>query len=169
MAESAKMLYIKPLKIFSHRDTIYLYARLARKPTQAYREPDYDPLLAIHRIQEVEARERLYEYPMDYDFEEVFNRNFGIIKEKALQVEVEFSGFAARYAAERMWSPDQKVKQRESHLTLTFTASSAAEAISWVLSFGEEAKVNKPRWLVKEVIEKVRGMLGTYGISQLKQ
>jgi hypothetical protein len=37
------------------------------------------------------------------------------------------------------------------------------------LSCGEEAKVNKPQWLVKEVIEKVRGMMGTYGILQLKQ
>ena len=40
--------------------------------------------------------------PKNYDFEKLFNREFGIIKEEAFKVRVEFSGWAARYVAERI-------------------------------------------------------------------
>ena len=163
MAASPKTFYIKPLKIFSHRDTIYLHARLARKPSSPYTKPDYDPLLAIHRIVEVEPTDRQFEYPNDYDFEEVFNKNFGIIKDDAFEVEVEFSGFAARYVAERMWSPNQQIRPvDDDKIVLTFDATSVPEVISWLLSFGEEARLMRPDWLVEEVKEKIEMLSGAY-------
>lgn len=163
MAESAKTFHIKPLKIFSHRDTIYLHARLARKPSQAYKEPDYDPLLAIHRIQDVKLTERCFEYPTDYDFEEIFNRNFGIIKEEAFRVAVEFTGFAARYVAERMWSTDQKISRiKNGGIRLIFSVSSESELKAWLLSFGEEARLIKPKRLAKAMAATIGRMQEKY-------
>ena len=43
MEKKAKTYHIKPLKIFSYRDTMYLNARLAREPGKVYGEPDFDP------------------------------------------------------------------------------------------------------------------------------
>jgi predicted DNA-binding transcriptional regulator YafY len=106
--------------------------------------------------------ERLYEYPTDYDFEEVFNRNFGIIKEEAFKVEVKFTGFAASYASERIWSPDQRLQRGHDNVTVTFSASSVPEVVSWVLSFGDEAKLNEPAWLVKELVQKAKKMIRAY-------
>lgn len=166
-AKVAKTFYIRPLKIFSHHDTLYLHARLARKPGKPYREPDFDPLLAIHRIKKAEVTDRLFQFPEDYDFEKTFNQNFGIIKKESFEVVVEFTGFAARYVPERIWSPDQQVvKKKGGNVKLTFTASSKPELMAWVLSFGDEAKLIKPNWLVDEVRQTVERMQKGYSESR---
>ncbi len=85
-----------------------------------------------------------------------------MIKDDAFEVEVEFTGWAARYVSERIWSPDQKIFQKNGKTILTFSASSEPELISWVLSFGEEAKLNKPEGLAKEVREVTENMSNIY-------
>lgn len=77
----AKRFLVMPLKIFSHNDTIYLSARYAGKPGGPPAAREYDPLLAVHRVREVTMTDRSFVYPRDYNFEEIYNRNFGIIKE----------------------------------------------------------------------------------------
>jgi len=152
MADRAKTFFIKPLKIFSQKDTVYLHARMAGYPGKPYKEPDFDPLLAIHRIKNLELTERSFEFPKDYDFEKFFNQNFGVIKEEDFKVEMEFTGYATEYVAERIWSPDQKlIKKKDGTAKLKFSASSEPELISWVLSFGDEAKVVKPNWLIDKI------------------
>lgn len=163
MAQRAKVFFVKPFKLFSHKDTIYLHARLARAPGKTYKKPDFDPLLAAHRITKVEITEKKFEFPTDYDFEKVFNKNFGVIKEEAFKVEIEFTGWAAAYVSERIWSPDQKiVKKRDGKTKLIFSASSEPELISWVLSFGGKAKIIKPKWLVEEVADMINSMEEVY-------
>jgi predicted DNA-binding transcriptional regulator YafY len=162
MATRAKTYYIKPLKIFSHKDTIYLHARMAKYPGKPYKEPDFDPLLAIHRMKSIDITDRFFEFPKDYNFEKAFNKNFGVIKEDAFDVEVEFSGYAAAYVSERIWSPDQKIVKKNGTTKLKFSASSEPELISWVLSFGDEAKVMKPKWLIKGIKNQFRAMNNAY-------
>jgi len=158
-----KTYYIKPLKIFSHHDTVYLHAQRAREPGKAYREPEYDPLLAVHRMKKVELTERRFEFPANYDFEKTFNLNFGIIKEKSFEAEVEFSGWAARHVSERIWSPDQKMrKMGKGRLLLSFSASSEPELISWVLSFGDEARLLKPERLAEKTAATIESMRESY-------
>jgi len=166
MAEESKTYYIKPLKLFSQKETIYLHARMARKPGAAYKKPKFDPLLAVHRIVAIEQTGRSFEYPRDYDFETVFNQNFGVIKEKAFEVATELTGFAASFVAERIWSPDQTIEDnQDGSIRLTFKTSSAEEFIAWVLSYGEEARVLEPDWMVREVAERVRAMNRIYSDS----
>jgi predicted DNA-binding transcriptional regulator YafY len=162
MASRAKTFYIKPLKIFSHKDSVYLHAHLARAPGKPYRQPEFNPLLAVHRIRKVEITGRLFAYPKNYDFDKVFKQNFGVIKEDAFDVEVEFTGWAAQYVSERIWSPDQKIVQNNGKTVLTFSASSERELISWVLSFGDEATLLKPAWLSEEVLKSINRMQKVY-------
>lgn len=163
LEEKPKSFYIKPLKIFSHHDTVYLHARKAKTPGKPYRTPDFDPLLAIHRVRKVELTERSFEPDEKYDFEKIYNRHFGIIKNGAFQVEVEFTGWAARYVSERVFSPDQKIiKKGKNRIRLIFTASSEPELISWVLSFADEARLIGPEWLMKKVKYAVKEMNDYY-------
>ena len=163
MQKKAKTYHIKPLKIFSYRDTLYLHARLAREPGKAYQEPDFDPLLAIHRLKKVEITERGYEYPADYDFDEVFDKSFGVMKDDCFEVEVEFTGWAAQYAMERTWSHDQKIsKIDDDKIRLTFSASSDVELIAWILSFGADVKILNPDWIADAVVDKARSMVTLY-------
>jgi predicted DNA-binding transcriptional regulator YafY len=163
MAQEAKTFYLKPLKIFSHKDTIYLHARMAKFPGKTYKEPKFDPLLAIHRIKTLEVTERTFEFPENYDFEKIFNQNFGVIKEAAFGVVVEFSGYAAKYVSERNWSPDQALTELPGgKIRISFTASSIPELVSWVLSFGDEARLLDPDWLVKDLSAVIKKMAGQY-------
>ncbi len=163
MSGKLKTFYIKPLKIFSHHDTIYLHAGMARNPGKTYKEPDFDPLLAMHRIKNVELTERMFEFPKNYNFEKIFNQDFGIIKEDNFKAEVEFTGWAAKYVTERIWSPDQKIiKKTDGKTRLIFSVSSEYELKGWVLSFADEARVVKPKWLVKEVKKTVSIMQEIY-------
>lgn len=163
MQKKAKTYHVKPLKIFTYRDALYLHARLAREPGKVYREPDFDPLLAIHRLNKVEMTDRSFEYPADYDFDEVFEKTFGFMKEESFKVEVELRGWAASYVAERIWSSDQKINYiNDDKIRLVFSAASEVELIAWILSFGEEARVIKPKWLLKELLKKVRSIINQY-------
>ena len=163
MEDKPKQFFIKPLKLFSHHETVYLHAQKARTPGKEYHVPDYDPLLAVHRIKDIKVTERLFKQPRDYDFEKFFNKNFGIRKDDAFEVEVEFKGWAARFAAERICSPDQKIKKLDEHkIRLIFTASSGPDVISWLLSFGEDAILIKPDRLVKELKSKIVKLADCY-------
>lgn len=163
IATRAKTFYVMPLKIFSYYDTVYLHARRARTPGTKYRAPKYNPLLAIHRIRKIEITDRLFEYPKDYDFDAVFNESFGIIKEDPFKVEVEFTGYSAKYAVERIWSPDQQIKKKgKGKIVLIFSASSKPELIDWLLSYGNEARVIKPRWLVENMKKEINLMQEVY-------
>ena len=152
MDEKPKTHTILPLKLFSYKDTIYLHARIYIGTGRKRNNMLYDPLLAVHRMKKVNMTDNVYEMPADYDFEKIFNKNFGVIKGKPFKVTAEFTGWAARYVVERIWSSDQKIiKKGKNKIVLEFTASSESEVISWILSFGEEAKVLKPEGLVKEM------------------
>jgi len=157
--ERAKTFHIKPLKIFSYKDALYLHAIRAKDPWQKkYLEPDFNPVLAIHRFKKVEVdhTKAQFEIPKDYDFQEAFNRTFGIIKDRSFTVVAEFADWAAVYVAERVWSNDQVIAKDDGKITIKFTASSDTEVISWILSFGDEARLLEPESLRKEVAEKVR-------------
>jgi len=107
--------------------------------------------------------DRSFEYPADYNFEDVFDKNFGFMKDDCFEVEVEFTGWSAHYVAERIWSPDQRITNiGDDKICLTFSASSNVELIAWILSFGEEAKVIKPEWVVKEILNKVKNTASLY-------
>ena len=102
----------------------------------------------------MEVTDRQFEFSSDYNFEKLFNKEFGVIKEDSFRVTVEFRGWGARFVSDRTWSPDQKlVKRKDGTLRLTFMTSSEPEFISWVLSFREEAKVLRPKRLVDRVKE----------------
>jgi predicted DNA-binding transcriptional regulator YafY len=79
------------------------------------------------------------------------------------------TGWAARYVAERIWSPDQKIEKKgKDTIRLTFKASSEPEVIGWLLSFGDEAKLVEPDWLIKSVKKTIDGMRGKYRDPKLK-
>ena len=158
-----KTYYIKPLKLFSSRDTIYIHARWSKPPGKKYKAPKFDPFLPIHRMKDIKLTDISYEYPSDYNFAKEFTGDFGIMKGERFKVTAEFTGWAAQYVAERMWSADQKITSLgDGKIRLAFTASSEPELIGWLLSFGENVKVISPKWIVNELGGKIEKMRGGY-------
>lgn len=162
----SRTFFIKPRKLFSHRDCLYLSAQLARHPGQKYKEADYDPLLAVHRIGAVELTERRFEPPAGDDFNARFNADFGVIKEEPFEVTADFRNWAAAFVSERIWSPGQKVTRRKDRsIRIRFKASSEVEVVSWILSFRSDCTLVRPKWLVKRLGGMLRDMLVAHGIN----
>jgi len=158
--KKAKTSRIKPLKIFSHRETVYVHARYAKEPGKLFKAAAYDPLLALHRIQSVALTDTPFTRPADYDFEKTFNEQFGVIKQKRFTVKAELTGWAAGYTAERRLSPDQKITRRKGgKLLIQFSATSEPEVLNWVLSLGAEAKLVEP----EELVGQLRAQLANVG------
>jgi len=152
-----KTFHIKPLKLFAKDDTIYLHAKLAKSPGKIFKSPKFDPLLVIHRIKTLEITEIHFEFPGNFDFEKAYNQTFGVMKEAVFQTTIKFSGYAAKYVQERIWSQDQIIKEKnDDAIELTFSAASPVETLSWVMSFGHEAKVLEPDWFVEEVKNEIQ-------------
>ncbi len=153
-ADEAKVLSIEPLKIFSHQDTIYLHVRRRNASDKMHYF-----LLALHRIQSIKVTAQDYNIPEDYNFDQFFNQNFGVIKQEPFPVTIEFKEFAAAYVAERTWNSEtRKEWMDDDTLILSFEVSSEFELIGWVLSWAGRAKVLEPEWLVNEIQNTIRDM-----------
>lgn len=159
----AKTFRIKPLKIFSNHENIYIHARYAKMPGRVFKDPGYDPLLALHRFSSVVVTDTPFKRPRDYDFEKVFNKHFGVIKGKSFTVRARLSGWAAKFAAERRMNPDQKIKKiADDRIEISFSATSRPEVLTWILSFGPEARLLAPRDLVKELKKRITETAALY-------
>lgn len=159
LEDSGKTFFIKPYKLFSYNNALYLHAGMARPPDAKIMKYTFDPLLAVHRFEEVTMTDRKFVFPQKYNFEKHFNQEFGIIKDNTFTVKLELEGYAAAYARERRFSPDQRIrKNKNGKYILTFTASSEPEVLAWVLSHGAEVKVLSPDWLlggVKKIVDSI--------------
>jgi predicted DNA-binding transcriptional regulator YafY len=140
---------------------------MARYPGRKFKEPGYDPLLAVHRITRVELTERLFEMPKDYGGS---NEGFGVMKDAPFAVMADFRNWAAIYVSERIWSPDQKIiRRKDGSIRLKFTASSEVEVLSWVLSFGGECTLVHPNRLVGTLKHNIELMGKCYGETDLQE
>jgi predicted DNA-binding transcriptional regulator YafY len=162
--ENADESRIKPLRIFSHRETVYVHARYAKEPGKLFQAAAYDPLLALHRFQSVTLTDTPFAKPDDYDFEKTFNEHFGVIKQKRFKVKAELTGWAAGFTAERKLSPDQKLTRRKGgKLLIEFSATSEPEVLNWVLGLGAEARLVAPEALVGQLRERLAVVGALYG------
>lgn len=161
--QEPKIFYIKPLKLFSKDDTIYLHAQIAKAPGKVYKAPKFDPLLVIHRIEALDITKVSFKFPDNFDFEKTYNQTFGVMKDDPFLIKIVFSGHAAKHVKERIWSHDQIIKEKKNEkIELTFTATSIVETLSWVMSFGHEAKVFGPDWFVEEVKDEIQKAASLY-------
>ncbi len=88
---------------------------------------------------------------------------FGTIKGECFTVQVLFTPEAAAYVYDRRWSSEQEVSLRDDgSLLLTIKAQSEPEILSWVLSFGAEAKVLVPEWLREDIKKQLAELLKNY-------
>ena len=163
-ATRAKTFRIKPLKIFAWNETLYVHARYAKMPGRPFKDPGYDPLLALQRFRRAGITDTPFRRPKNYDFEKSLNRHFGLIQGKSFKVAVRLKGWAADYAAERIWSPNQEVRwNKDGSVRITFSAVSMPETVSWVLRFGEMAKILRPRELKDAVRTRIEEVERLYG------
>lgn len=88
---------------------------------------------------------------------------FGLIEGDVMDVKVQFSREVADYFKERQWHPTQKVKQlKNGDVIVSFQAGGVDEIVSWVLSWGANAKLLSPSVVIERVLSHISTLKQNY-------
>lgn len=113
------------------------------------------------RIQSVKATGKTFERTQKFSLEKRLRDSFGVhAGEGQFEVVLQFSPRAADYIREKKWHPSQILRDlKDGGVELRMELSSLAEVQRWVLSWGGDAKVLKPRELAESVKNAAREIL----------
>jgi predicted DNA-binding transcriptional regulator YafY len=109
-------------------------------------------MFAIERMKSVEVLDELFSLSEEFKLDQVYQNLFGLIDEPVQTIRIQFTPDVAYLIKERRWHPSQQVEGlKDGSVIVTFTAGGMDELASWVLSWGQEAKVLEPQVLVEAV------------------
>ncbi len=105
------------------------------------------------RIQSVKPTGKTFERPQKFSLEQRLRDSFGVYSgEGEFDVVIRFNARAADYIREKKWHPSQTLRDlKDGGAELKLKLSSLAEVQRWVLSWGGDAQVLKPKELVESV------------------
>ncbi|MEW6775778.1 MAG: transcriptional regulator [Bdellovibrionota bacterium] len=149
---------IEPLTLLTHKQGLYL---LARK-----RKEEKVLTFAVDRIVSFDLLGDVFDYPEDYSPRKQTEGAFGIVAgEGRYRVKIRFAPGLSSLVTERRFHPTQSVtQQRDGGTILEMTLSAlSGELLSFVLSFGPDAKVLSPPELVQRVAQAHRQASAQYG------
>lgn len=159
-AKTGKTWFFAPKMLLAYREAIYIKGWKVTgddPPALVYDDP---MLLPLQRFLDCAITCASSGDLPDVDAE---NNAFGIMEIEEFELTARFCGPAAAYVAERQWSLGQTVaRDGEDAVILTATMANVPEAVSWLLGFGESARVLAPDWFVKHFRGVLRGMLRLY-------
>jgi predicted DNA-binding transcriptional regulator YafY len=142
--DTKKNFKIDPLHFFEHQGGLYIFVNATSFGDIR--------VLAVERINKVEATGESFVYPKDFDPDEKLNNAFGLIYDDPIEVKICFSAGQARYIRERIWAVDQEIiEQEDGSIILKMTTSGWYEIKRWVLGYGPEAEVLQPVELRAEI------------------
>jgi predicted DNA-binding transcriptional regulator YafY len=113
---------------------------------------------ALDGFREVEwLRGDRFEYPEAYRPEQITEGAFGLFRGKEVtRVRIRFDEKVARYVQRRMWHPTQTFKKLAGGaIEMTMEVRGTTEIVSWVLGFGNKARVVEPESL-RAAVERER-------------
>jgi proteasome accessory factor B len=113
------------------------------------------------RIKSAALTGKEFDRPQKFSLEKRLRDSFGVHSgEGEFEVVVRFNARAADYIREKKWHASQSLRERkDGSLELKMKLSSLAEVERWVLSWGGDAVVVKPRELAAAVRESARRIL----------
>ncbi|HEY4952539.1 MAG TPA: WYL domain-containing protein [Verrucomicrobiae bacterium] len=113
------------------------------------------------RIQSVKPTGKIFERPQKFSLEKRLRNSFGVHSgEGEFEVVIRFNPRAADYVREKKWHESQQLRElKGGGVELHLKLSSLMEIERWVLSWGGDAKVSKPRELVEAVREAAKRIL----------
>ena len=148
---------IHPYALVMHRDAIYTVAwHVALGETRTF-------LLDRMRATECSTTER-FTLPEDFNIDDYFQGEFGIWRStEKHRVVVDFDAQAVEYIRGRRFHASQRVSALPGGgARLTMTVGNLNPVVSWVLEWGQRAKVVEPEELVERVRTELSLALGKY-------
>jgi len=119
---------------------------------------------ALDGFREVEwLRGQTFAYPADYRPERITEGAFGLIRgTEVTRVRIWFDDKVARYVQRRMWHPTQRFRRAAGGVELTMDVRGTTEIVSWVLGFGDKARVLAPAALRDDVARELDRAVARY-------
>lgn len=148
---------IHPYALVLYRDAVYcLGLHVARNEIRTF-------LLDRMRDTDISSTER-FELPADFRIDDYFQGQFGIWRgHQSLKVVIEFDARVADLVRSRRVHNTQKLASLpDGGVRLTMIVGEITEIVSWVLGFGETARVVEPPQLVERVRGELLGALRKY-------
>ena len=124
--------------------------------------------LLVDRIEAARFINEHFICPSGFDADKYLEDSFGVWREDATQeVKIEFSREVAQLIREREWHPSQRLAEgRNGRVILTMRVNGLPEVVTWVLSFGHQAKALAPTDLVQQVHGQIILAGGLYRTSK---
>ena len=149
--------HVAPFKLVAYREA--LYARCWFLWEDGIPPEVHEMTLAVHRIETAELTERTFQKE-EPGAGKAAPQTFGFMDDQPFRVRVAFSPAVAAYVSERIWSDDQTIEEQDDGgVILEFTATSEPEVISWVLSFGAEARLMEPNNLRRRIVDEAKWII----------
>lgn len=153
----ASSITIHPYAMVTYKDAVYAVGK--HLPSGEIRT------FALDRMHDAEFKttER-FELPADFQVDAWFQGQFGIFRGKEkIRVVIDFAPKVAEYVRSRRVHPTQRLTQlRGGGVRLTMVVPDTTEVTSWVLGFGDNARVVEPEALRSRIIDELRGALALY-------
>jgi predicted DNA-binding transcriptional regulator YafY len=117
------------------------------------------------RIKSVKKTGKTFERVQAFSLEKRLRDSFGVHSAQGeFQVVIRFNAMAADYIREKRWHDSQKLKELKSGgVELSMKLSSLAEVERWVLNWGGNAVVLKPKELAEMVKKSAQNILKQQG------
>lgn len=149
---------LSPLGLIFRENAIYLAANLKK---------DYAPLhFALHRFVKCELSETPSETPKDFKLDSMIDSGsfeYANIENKKIRLTVLFDPVAAKHLSESPLSNDQTMTtKRDGRIQITATVKDTRQLKWWLLGFGDQVEVIKPKRLRDEFIEIGNNLVSRY-------
>ncbi|MBI9109952.1 YafY family protein [Maridesulfovibrio ferrireducens] len=135
--DEARIHFFAPGRIISMSNALYVQGYQTTKGEAE----KYRPMtLAIHRVDDVTVTDQSF----NFEAADQELSSFGLKRHELKKFRIRFNDGASDYVRERVWSSDQKIEdQDDGSIILEIGTVSELELMSWVRSFGNEAKILK--------------------------
>ncbi|MCF8030813.1 MAG: WYL domain-containing protein [Desulfohalobiaceae bacterium] len=153
--EQTKIYRIHPLCFFEHEGGLYLFVRVAR----------YEDIrvLAVERIEDLQLREAGFDYPEDFQPDQILRNTFNLTLDDPIEARVWISGDQAKYVTERRFFEAQGIEEREDGSIIVHLKTSGRYDVKrWVLGFGADAALLEPEDLRQEIRDELQRALARH-------
>lgn len=147
---------LDPYNLFFNNGAPYLYAFCHLRGEKR--------IFRIDRIKEIKLTAENFVLPDGFSLAEELDNAWGVEQGKEeMEVEIKFSGRAARFVPEYHWSDKQEIKGlKENEIIFKVKTGSREEIKKWILGYGAEAEVLRPTDLRKEMKQELEEMIKNY-------
>jgi predicted DNA-binding transcriptional regulator YafY len=145
---------LRPYELIFNRRSWYVIGR-----SSLHGEPR---TFNLSRIKDIEPTEQKYAIPRAFNLIRYFGNAWNMIPEDRAdyQVTVRFSPLVAQNVAEVAWHRSQRVEwQPDGSLDFHVAVSGLTEIVWWILGYGDQAQVLRPKKLRRQIALRASNML----------